>query len=187
MTIQQLSAQAVRVQLTAQELHRYVSKKPPAADAPGWLPLIAWLLRQAEAASGIPFSGNAVAVELIPDAHGGITVYFSLHRSTRQMPGSPGRSVRLAARFPDLRTLSACCRRLAEESAVIAGSRLYRCQGEYILMLRMLRTGAAMPHHLLLEYGAPFRLSAMNRARLSEHGECIYDRDAVQSVLAAEG
>lgn len=186
MTIQQLSAQAVKIRLTAEELHRFLRqpglKHDLQSDTPHLTELIACLLAQAEAVCQIPFSGNAVQVELMQEGSGGLTVYFSV--KPRQQSGQ---TVRLAARFADQRALADCCVQLSREQDVILSSSLWRYRGEPVLLLRLIRTGAALPHHLLLEYGRPFRLSAMNRARLTENGTCIYADSAVEHVLSDRG
>jgi negative regulator of genetic competence, sporulation and motility len=180
MTIQQLSAQAVKIQLTAEELHHLLRQNGLNGNSPHLPDLIAFLLVQAESASQIPFSQSAVQVELMQDSTGGLTVYFSAEPNALHRSG--GKTVRLGARFPDYDALRACCRKLLDEQSVILSSSLYRYRGEHVLVLRLVRTGAALPHHLLLEYGHPFRLSQMNRARLNENGICICPGDAVQTV-----
>lgn len=184
MTIQQLSAQAVKIQLTAEELHHLLRQNELNGDSPRLPDLIAFLLVQAEFASQIPFSQSAVQVELMQDSTGGLTVYFSAEPRSAHKSG--GRTVRLGARFPDYAALRACCQKLRDEESVILSSSLYRYRGEHVLLLRLVRTGAALPHHLLLEYGHPFRLSPMNRARLTENGSLIYPNDAVQTVCGTD-
>ena len=178
MTIQQLSDRSVKVQLPAEEAYRLLHN---GADAKGsgqlyWLMIC--LMIQAEKVCGIPFSSSKVAAELMQDSKGGLTAYFSAE--SLRIQNRESRAVRLAAVFPDRDTLRICCRQLFSEKAVILRSALYKYRGCWILTLRLIRTGAVQPYHLLLEYGTLFRMTPVNRARLTEFGRCLLRSKAVE-------
>ncbi len=186
MTVTQLSARSVKVQLTADELQFFLHGETPPADSPQMLRLLAYMLMHAEAASGIRFSELPVTVELIAVSDGGLIAYFTAQISgqTKQHK-HPSKTVRLAARFSDYKVLSACCRQLMQEQSHIISSSLHQFDAQWILSLKLNRNGASRAHHLLLEYGKPYRSSALNKARLSEYGKCVYETDAVSAVANA--
>lgn len=183
MTVTRLSACAVKVHLTAEELHSFLPEEIPAAESPQMLRLLSFMLMHAEAGSGIRFSALPVTVELLTGSDGSLTAYF-----TAQLPSASAarkanaKHIRLAASFSDDKPLIACCKQL-NVIAQISNSALYQYGGQWILTLKLKRESAAHAHHILLEYGAPFRSSAVNKARLAEYGSCIYAENAVSSVL----
>ena len=63
MTVNRLSAQSVKVQLTADELTVFLYDPAQPPDSPQMLRLISFMLAKAELASGIPFSSLPVTVE----------------------------------------------------------------------------------------------------------------------------
>ncbi|MBR4200951.1 MAG: adaptor protein MecA [Oscillospiraceae bacterium] len=185
MTVNRLSAQSVKVQLSADELKHFLAESASAADAPQMMRLISMMLSHAESVSGIPFSEYPVTVELFAAPQGGLTAYFTV-----QMPASRNdtpvqtKNVSTAAGFPDQKSLLSCCMQLSRHSSRILSSTLYRCRSRYILTLKLCRTGSGTVQHILLEYGLPFRLSPLNRARLSEFGTCLCEQDAVRAVCS---
>ena len=181
MTVQRLSAQSVKIQLSAEELAVFLHDAAAAPDSPQMLQLISFMLAKAELASGIPFTSLPVTVELLNGEDGSLSVYFTVQ--TAEEPSCKrSRTVRTAAGFSDRGTLKTCCALLRQQSDAILGSQLYQYRRQWILSLKLKREKASAVHHLLLEYGRPFRLSAMNRARLSEYGSCLLEKDAVQLI-----
>lgn len=177
MTVQQLSAQSVKVQLTADELTVFLYDPDAPPDSPQVLRLISFMLSKAELATGIPFTEHPVTVELLTARDGSLSAYFTLQSApAKKQP----KTVRLAARFTDRSTLKSCCRLLREKQDAILSSRLYEYRCQFILTLNLRRAGAVPVQHLLSEYGRPFRLSPLNRARLSEYGSCLCEQDAVR-------
>ena len=180
MTVHRLSAQSVKVQLSADELKLFLPDSTPNPDSPQMLRLISFMLTRAEASSGIPFSSLPVTVEMLAAPEGGLTVYFTAQTLPDTASGNGhSKTTRLAARFPDESALHTCCTQLHRQQSEILNSALYRYRTSWILTLKAKRRSASRLHHLLLEYGTPFRLSSINRARLSEYGECLYEKDAV--------
>ncbi len=184
MTVHRLSAQSVKVQLSADELKLFLSEPVfSGAASPRLMRLIALLLAKAEASTGIPFSALPVTVELLALPQGGMAVYFTVQRNPMQKGGSARKkATRIAAQFAEYSALRTCCMQLSHRADAILNSSLYRCNTAWILTLKLRRGSSAGLHRLLLEYGAPYRLTAVNRAKLSEYGTCLYERDAVSAV-----
>ena len=184
MTVHRLSAQSVKVQLSADELKLFLSEPVfTGASSPRMMRMIALLLAKAEASTGIPFSALPVTVELLALPQGGMAVYFTAQRKPQPTTSAgKARTARIAAQFPGRDTLFACCTQLVRRNREILSSSLYHCGAGWILMLKLPRGSSAGMHRILLEYGAPFRLSAVNRARLSEYGTLVYEKDAVSAV-----
>ena len=183
MTVNRLSAQSAKVQLKADELRIFLTTPEDPAESPQMLRLISFLLLQAESATGIPFSSVPVTVELLRTQDGGLAGYFTVQETAAE-PHTSG-VLRMAARFPDQSTLKQCCQIMQQKQNAILTSRLYRYRKSLVLELKSRQQQAGWLHHLLLEYGSPFRLSAMNRARLTEYGSCIYESNAVAEILSA--
>lgn len=181
MTVNRLSAQSVKVQLTADELTVFLYDPAQPPDSPQMLRLISFMLAKAELASGIPFSSLPVTVELLTANDGSLSAYFTVQTEQPQPKKQP-KTVRLAAKFPDRSTLQRCCSLLRQQKEAILSSMLYEYRRQWILSLKLKRERAMPVHHVLLEYGKPFRLSPLNRARLSEYGSCIYEKDAVELI-----
>ncbi len=178
MVIEKLSAQTAKIKLTGQEL-ACIREEMQAESV--WLPKVAAvLMQQAEIAVGIPFSQNPVAVELLSDAEGGAAVYFSILR--REPVRENRRTVRLAARFPDRASASMCAGQLLRNQNFILRSEAYTLGREWILCVKMIRSGASVLHHVLLEYGKPYRLTPVSLSRLTEHGVCQYADNAVRQL-----
>lgn len=186
MTVQRLSAQSVKVQLSAEELHVFLPEEIRTPDSPQMLRLISFMLAKAELASGIAFSSLPVTVELLIPQEGGLVVYFTVSEEQPQKKNPPVRQsgiIRLAAKFTERDALRQCCTLLDKEAASIRSSILFRYKNHWILTLKLKRDHASAIHHILLEHGKPYRLSALNRARLNEYGTCIYEQDAVRKAL----
>ena len=181
MTVQQLSAQSVKVQLTADELTVFLYDPDAPPDSPQMMRLISFMLSKAELASGIPLTSLPVTVELLTATDGSLSAYFTV-QSEPVPRQKPPKTVYLAARFADRNTLKRCCTLLRAQQEAILSSRLYEYRRQFVLSVKLKRSGAMQVHHLLLEYGRPFRLSPLNRARLSEYGSCIFEQDAVQCI-----
>ena len=171
MTIHQLSAACVKVQVTAEEYQLY-------ADAQeGMLRLIAQMLSQAERISRIPFSQMPITAELLSMPDGGFSAYFSVD------PASPPvRTHWLAARFPAVSEAALCCRQLLPMQDAILQSMLYRDAAGYVLSVKAPRKTSAAVRHILLEYGRPLRLTQIARARLNEYGTVIHASHAVEAL-----
>lgn len=186
MTVHRLSARSVKVILSAEELQFFVTEPDAAPDSPQMMRLLAVMLAQAERVSGIPFSQMPVTVELLRAQNGSLAVYFTAHSDQPEKPKRSRRDpVRLAARFADKEALRECCGQLRAHAETVRSSILCRYRGAFVLSLGLRRSGAQTVHHILMEYGRPYRLSAIGRARLTEYGECIYDRDAVTRILSS--
>ena len=186
MTVQRLSAYSVKVQLSAEELRVFMPDEPRTADSPQMLRMLSFMLAKAEAVSGIAFSVLPVTVELISAQDGSLAAYFSVSDAADSPPDNPQRIIRLAARFSDPDLLRQCCVLLEHERNQIRSSVLYRYQSHWILTLKLRKIKAAHIRHILLEYGKPFRMSAMNRARLSEYGDCVFCQDAVHQAVQSK-
>ena len=175
MVIEKLSEQAVKCRISGAELVQL--RRQGGNDLPA---LVVPLLRHAEAVSGIPFSRFPVAVELLAEANGGMAVYFSLCPPRRKARNR--RTVRLAAVFTDRAALHACAVQLRKNESIILRSEAFLLENSRVLCLKLTRTGASAVHHILLEYGKPYRLSAVSLARLKEHGRCMYAENAVRQL-----
>ena len=184
MTVERLSAYSVKVQLSADEMRVFLPDEPPVPDSPQMMRMLSFMLAKAEAVSGIAFSSLPVTVELLTAQDGSLSAYFSVQEQKTERKNAKPRIIRLAAQFSDRELLRACCTLLQKEQYGIRSSMLYRLQTAYILTLKLRRSRASAVHHMLLEYGRPFRLSAMNRARLSEYGICIFQQDAVSHAAS---
>ncbi|MBR4199740.1 MAG: adaptor protein MecA [Oscillospiraceae bacterium] len=187
MTVQRLSAGSVKVQLSADELNVLLPESARTPESPQMLRLISFMLEKAEAASGIPFSSLPVTVELLTAADGSLAAYF-----TAQMPAVPQKKhepkiVRLAARFSADEPLRQCCILLYDEADALRNSMLYRYQQQFVLYLKVKREKSACIRHILAEHGSAYRMSVLNRARLSEYGRCLIEKDAVQKLIALRG
>lgn len=169
MTVHQLSAACVKVQVTAEEYQVYAARKE------GMLRLTAQMLSAAERISRIPFSQMPVTAELFSMTDGGLSAYFSVHAAPQRM-----RTHWLAARFPSVSDAARCCRQLLPLNGEIMQSVLYGEGGGCVLTLKAPRTGAPALRHILLEYGRPFRLTQIQRARLNEYGTVIHAENAVE-------
>ncbi len=181
MTVTRLSASAAKVQLTAEELHGFLPETPQASDSPQMLRLLSFMLLHAEAGSGIRFSALPVTVELLRGSDGSLTAFFTAQLPASAKPGT--KAVRLAAAFTDRDTLIYCCKQLASVYDRIPSAALYEYGRHYVLTLKLKRKASAHAHHILREYGAPFRCSGINKARLAEFGTCIHAENAVQEIL----
>ena len=182
MTVQLLSAGSVKVQLSADEINVLLPAAARTPESPQMLRLISFMLEKAEAASGIPFSELPVTVELLSAADGSLAAYF-----TAKLPPEPSAKnqrgiVRMAARFESGEPLRNCCKLLNADAGAIRNSLLYQYRQQLVLFLKIRREKASCIHHLLAEHGSPYRLSALNRARLSEYGKCLIEKDAVQKL-----
>lgn len=171
MTIHQLSPICVKVQVTAEEARCCTAPE-------GITRLIYQMLLRAEEISRIPLSALPVSVELLAMPEGGMTAYFTvIHRGNRTRWR--------AARFSDYGALKACCRQLTAFRGEIRKSTLHRYHGEWVLSLQASQDAAA-PRHLLLEYGRPYRLSGLNRARLCELGDCLHEANAIDKIAGED-
>lgn len=183
MTVQRLSASSVKVQLSAEELNVFLPAPARTPDSPQMLRLISFMLAKAEAASGIPFSALPVTVELLSAEDGSLAAYFTAQRE--QTPAVKSRQpkiVRLAARFTEAEALRQCCTLLRDQAAFIQNSILYQYRQQWVLFLKVKREKSSAMHHILAEHGSPYRLSVLGRARLSEYGTCVIEKDAVQRL-----
>lgn len=183
MTVQRLSAYSVKVQLSQEELRVFLPDEPRTPDSPQMLRMLSFLLSKAEAVSGIAFSSLPVTVELMTAQDGSLAAYFTVQETYSAKPKGKPRDIRLAAQFPERDPLYACCVLLKDEKESIRSSLLYRSASCWILTLRLRHARAAAIRHILLEYGRPYRLSPLNRARLSEYCECIYRQNAVEQIV----
>lgn len=184
MTVQRLSAGTVKVQLSAEELDVFLPASARNPDSPQMLRLISFMLAKAEAASGIPFSSLPVTVELLGAEDGSLAAYFTAQRE--QSPPADThqpRIIRLAARFAEEQPLRQCCALLYDQATSIRNSMLYRYRQQWVLFLKLKRENASVIHHILAEHGSPYRLSVLGRARLSEYGTCMIEKDAIQKLL----
>ena len=182
MTVNRLSAQSAKVQLSPEELRIFLTAPDDHPESPQMLRLISFLLLKAESVTGIPFSALPVTVELLRTQDGGLAAYFTAQ--THAAEKSASGSVRIAARFSDRKTLVQCCKLLRKEQDAVLKSRLHRYRTFLIIELKCSRAHAGAVRHLLLEFGTPFRMSAMNRAKLAEYGDCICETDAVAKILS---
>ena len=183
MTIQRLSAESVKIQLSAAELKPVLEDAAGNADSPQMLRLISALLRKAEEMFAIPFSAHPVTVELLAAPDGGLEVYLTMQRPLPERP--PSGTIRLSARFRERDTLRRCCIHLMQGGG-ITQSMLYRHADCYVLSLRVKRGNAARIRHILTEFGMLYPLSAVNRARLAEFGRVLVQQDAVSGCAAGK-
>ena len=184
MTVERLSAYSVKVQLSADELRVFLSDEPPVPGSPQMMRMLSFMMAKAEAVSGIAFSTLPVTVELLNAQDGSLSAYFSVQESKQNRRSGKPRMLRLAARFSEPELLRQCCALLQKHSEGIRSSVLYSFRSGYVLTLKLRRSNASAVHHILLEYGKPFRMSAINRARLAEYGICIFSQDAVMRTAS---
>lgn len=182
MTIHRLSASSVKVQLSAEEMRVFLPEEQRTPDSPQVLRMLSFLMAKAEAVSGIAFSAKPVTVELMTAQDGSLAAYFTVQEQPPETKAGKQRTIRLAARFAGCEQLLACCKLLKSEQNAIRSSVLYKVKAQWILTVKLRHTRAAAIRHILLEYGSPYRLTAINRARLSEYAVCICDQDAVQQI-----
>lgn len=190
MTMEQLSAQTVKIQLSETELQVFLHE-PQNADpnSPQMLRLISFLLAKAELYCEIPFSQGQVTVELLAAPDGGLVFYFTCcdasQPDTMASTTLPQhKTVRLAGRFLDYGDLQAYCKQLLRTGIQCAESSLYEVSKGWILLLRLSGNDAARPRHLLGEFGTPLRYNLLLRARLAEYGTCRYARNAAAQIAA---
>ncbi len=186
MTIQRLSAESVKIQLSAEELKPVMTAQEGGADSPQMLRLISALLRKAEEMFAIPFSENPVTVELFAAPEGGLVIYLTAQHPDLQgdHPQPQSGSLRISACFRERDHLRRCCTHLLRQSSGITQSILYRYAGSHVLYLRVRRGIAPRVKHILTEFGLLFPLSAVNRARLTEFGKIILPQNAVADCAA---
>lgn len=170
MTIHQLSADCVKVQVTAEEYTLYRNTQQ------GMLSLLARMLSEAERISRIPFSQLPVTAELLAMPDGGISAYFSAE--SKRKP----RTQWLAARFPAMENAAECCRQLVPHRGGILHSMLYRERSGYVLLVKVPRGESGAVRHILMEYGRIFRLTQIARARLNEYGRLLHGAEAVEEL-----
>lgn len=186
MTVQRLSERSVKVQISADELRIFLPDEPQTPDSPQMLRMLSFMLAKAEAVSGIAFSALPVTVELLKNQDGGLAVYFSIQTNPQERHSAKPHTIRLAAQFAEPDMVRQCCLLLKKEQENIRSSVLYKYHANWVLTMKLKQIRASAIHHILLEYGKPFRLSALNRARLAEYGTCIFGQDAVLQAAASE-
>ncbi len=187
MTVERLSESSVKVQISADELRIFLPDEPRTPDSPQMLRMLSFMLEKAEAVSGIAFSALPVTVELLKNQDGGLAVYFSIRENQQQSQRTAKpHIIRLAAQFDEPDMLRQCCILLKQELEHIRSSVLYQYQANWVLTMKLKQARASAIHHILLEYGKPFRLSALNRARLAEYGTLIFEQNAVLHAIAAK-
>lgn len=178
MTIEQLSADTVKIELSAEELslpyHNVVSHP---ADDP-MQQLLLFLIQRAEVFSGIPFCSRQVTAELLPTVENGMIVYL-----TASKPRPKENHTQAAAVFADMHTLKACCRALRPYLSPQSHSSLYEAAGGRLLVLSHLTTAHRAPQHLLREYATLLPVTKRNLARLEEYGHCICKHNAIAAIL----
>ena len=131
-----------------------------------------------ERASALDIRSKIIIAVVLTARDGSLSAYFTVQNEPAPK-SKPAKTICAAARFPDRGTLKRCCGLLREQQDAILSSRLYEYRRQYVLSLKLKRAGAMPVQHLLSEYGRPFRLSPLNRARLAEYGSCICEQNAL--------
>lgn len=182
MTIQKLSPESVKIHLSTEEMRSALHHQSGGSNR--MTKLIGTLMYQAESKSRIPFSQSQVSVELLTDNQGGMNVYFSLVRKN-EGSGKKGK-IHIAASFSDHAVLAQCCRRMMNERVSLKKSTIYQCENVWIIVLTVDKNSASYPYHMLMEYGRPYRMTSVNRARLSENSICLFKDHAVTQFASKE-
>ncbi len=180
MTIEQLSADTVKIELAAEELSLLCCTAQIQAEDT-MQQLLLFLIQRAECFSGIPFCSRQVTAELLPTTENGMIVYL-----TAIAPRHRENHTQAAAVFTDMQTLKACCRALKPYLAPQTRSRLYETADGKLLVLSHLVQEHHAPQHLLREYASVRHITKRSLARLEEYGSCIFRQDAVAAILAED-
>lgn len=183
MTMEQLSAYTVKIQIPPEELQMLIPPEETQQSTEQMQRMLVFLLTRAESFSGIPFRSSKVTVELLPTQEGGAIVYL-----TAKLPSAPRCTIqarsRAAAMFADEQTLRRCCAALQCHMEQESSSSLYRVKGGWLLILSRLPANSRIPQHFLQEFGQPCVLSPPAMARLEEYGECVCRQDAIAWVAS---
>lgn len=177
MTIEQLSADTVKIELVAEELSMLDRAAREQADDP-MQQLLLFLIQRAEVFSGIPFCSRQVTAELLPTVENGMIVYL-----TAQQPKPKANHTQAAALFADTHALKACCRALQPYLSAQTQSSLYDTAGGKLLVLSHLTPEHRAPQHLLREYATLQPVTKCTLAQLEEYGHCICKGDAIATIL----
>ncbi|MDD5947956.1 MAG: adaptor protein MecA [Oscillospiraceae bacterium] len=177
MTMEQLSADTVKIELAAEELSMLDTAAREHADDPTQQ-LLLFLIQRAEVFSGIPFCSRQVTAELLPTVENGMIVYL-----TAQPPKPKTNHTRAAAVFADAHTLKDCCRALQPYVSTQTRSSLYDTARGKLLVLSHLMQQHRAAEHLLREYATLQPVTRCTLAQLEEYGHCIFKRDAIAAIL----
>lgn len=185
MTLEQLSAQTVKIQLSLTELKVFLhDTQDMDPNSPQMLRLISFLLAKSELYCEIPFSEGQVTVELLSASDGGLIFYFTCCQENQKQQKKTNNTVWIASVFSAYEELHECCRQLQMQNIRQADSRLYQMPQRYVLLLHPSGKTAVICHHLLAEYGTTIPYSGLLRAKLEEHGKCLYEKNAVSKIAA---
>lgn len=183
MTMEQLSAYTVKIQVAPEELLMLLPPEEAGQSGEPMQRMLLFLLTRAEAFSGIPFRSSRVTAELLPTQEGGAIIYLTA-KQTRAPRYAVRASSRAAALFADEPTLRRCCGALKPHLKQDTLSSLYRVTRGWLLVLRRLPAGSKAARHLLREFGTPCVMSPQALARLEEYGECLCRHNAVAWITA---
>lgn len=185
MTMEQLSMQTVKVQLSPTELQVFLHDTQDIdPNSPQMLRLISFLLAKSELYCEIPFSKTQVTVELLPASDGGLIFYFTCCEEADTKPRYHGKHIRLAGKFCQYSDLRECCRQILQNGIRCSDSSLYQISGSWILLLHLAGKYSGMAKHLLLEFGTLLPFSTLLRAGLEEHGTCIHRKQAAAKIVS---
>ncbi len=188
MTMEQLSAYTVKIQLAQEELPLLLPQGTYSSDSEPVLQMISFLSARAEAVTGIPFTRQPVTAELMSAADGGLILWLTAIDHSKPLPKNPAKSKapktkRIAAAFSDRIRLQDCCKVLRHSFPQIPASRLYQLKQQWILLLQIHTRNESCCRHILQEYGRAYPNSALRLAQLEEYGICLHAHDAVARIL----
>ena len=188
MTMEQLSAYTVKIQLSQEELPLLLPQGTYSSDSEPVLHMISFLLTRAEAFTGIPFTQQQVTAELLSASDGGLILYLTAMDHSPPMPKKaagykPHKTKRIAAAFVDRIPLQQCCTVLQHSLPQIPASRLYQLQQQWILLLQIHTQNESCCKHILQEYGRLYPHSPLQLAQLDEYGICLHPHNAVARIL----
>ena len=185
MTMEQLSAQTVKIQLSLTELKVFLhDSQDISPNSPQMLRLISFLLAKSELYCEIPFSEGQVTVELLSASDGGLIFYFTCCPNIPKQQKKNSHAVRYLSMFPLYADLQECCKQLLKHEIQCANSRLYQCKSGWVLLVHPNGKKNTVCQHLLAEYGTPLPDSPLLRARLEEYGRCLYEKNAAAAIAA---
>ena len=137
MTMEQLSASTVKIQIEQEELPLLLPRDDTKDSAASLQRMLLFLLTRAESFSGIPFCSSKVTAELLSTPEGGAIVYLTAKGIRR--PNAAVRAYsRIGAVFADAQTLRVCCNALLPCLAEETRSSLYRVKHGTLLVLERL-------------------------------------------------
>lgn len=187
MTLEQLSASTVKIQLSETEVSVFLQDAQNYdPNSPQMLRLMSFLLAKAELFCEIPFSKGQVSVEMLNADDGGMIVYFSAVAEKQNAPFTQCKTTSLTGMFGSYTDLVDYCRQILHRKIKLSGSILYQIGSDYLLLMQFRGKQDDAALHLLLEFGNSVDTTPLLRARLAEYGVCLIDKNAVRRIAATQ-